>query len=127
MLKRKLLLLLIPLLLVSFTTDAYSQKKPRKKKTNTTEYKYGERYKTTGYTKVKRNQSAKKEFLRSKGYKKVPSGFEVDHIIPLSKGGTDTPDNMQLISKENHKKKTANERHSTKKTTTKKKSYKKKQ
>lgn len=71
-------------------------------------YISGERYKTTGLPKVKRSNSIKNEFLKSSGYKK--EGYEVDHIIPLSKGGQDTPSNMQLLPKEAHKQKTANER-----------------
>lgn len=70
----------------------------------------GENYKTTGMPKVKRNSGAKDSFLKSRGYEKVPQGYEVDHIIPLSKGGQDDPSNMQLIPKEMHKQKTANER-----------------
>ncbi len=31
---------------------------------------------------------------------------EVDHVIPLSKGGRDDPGNMQWLSKEQHKEKT---------------------
>lgn len=34
---------------------------------------------------------------------------EVDHIIPLSLGGTDDEDNLRAINKECHKKKTAKE------------------
>ncbi len=94
--------------------DSYAQKRG-KKSTYTTHYITGKTYKTTGYTKVKRSSSAKKEFLREHGYKKVPYGYDVDHIIPLSKGGTDTPGNMQLISKSQHKIKTANERHESSK------------
>lgn len=75
-----------------------------------TQYSYGETYKSTGLPKVKRNSTAKKEFLRSKGYSKTPKGYEVDHIIPLSKGGQDVPSNMQLLPKEVHKQKTARER-----------------
>ena len=75
-----------------------------------TKYKLGESYKTTGMPKVERSSSAKKEFLKSQGYKTLPHGYEVDHIIPLSKGGADKPYNMQLLSKEAHKQKTANER-----------------
>ncbi|HEY5536595.1 MAG TPA: HNH endonuclease signature motif containing protein [Ignavibacteria bacterium] len=59
------------------------------------------------------------------GYKRVPNGYQVDHIRPLSEGGRDTPDNMQLITKESHKYKTAQEKHNHKKTST-KKTYKKK-
>ncbi len=75
-----------------------------------TKYIVGENYKTTGYPKVERSSSAKKEFLRSKGYDKVPRGYQIDHIIPLSQGGKDEPSNMQLLSTREHKIKTAKER-----------------
>lgn len=97
--------------------DIYKIKTPKtKKSTSKTYYDYGKTYKTTGYTKVKRNSSAKKEFLKKNGYKKVPPGYQVDHIKPLSEGGSDTPDNMQLIPTTVHKEKTATERHNHKKT-----------
>jgi len=75
-----------------------------------TKYKLGESYKTTGLPKVERSTSAKREFLKSQGYDRVPYGYEVDHIVPLSKGGADKPYNMQLLPKEVHKQKTASER-----------------
>jgi hypothetical protein len=75
-----------------------------------TRYKSGETYKTTGKPKVERSMTAKKKFLKSLGYKRVPPGSEVDHVIPLSEGGPDTPSNMQLIPKSVHKQKTAAER-----------------
>ncbi len=75
-----------------------------------TKYKANEKYKSSGLPKVERSAIAKNQFLRSKGYKKVPSGCEIDHIIPLSKGGRDEPSNMQLIPKTAHKQKTAGER-----------------
>lgn len=75
-----------------------------------TKYNYGETYKSSGLPKVERSSTAKKDFLKSKGYSKTPKGYEVDHIIPLSKGGQDVPSNMQLLPKEVHKQKTANER-----------------
>jgi len=79
-------------------------------KSNGTTYYYNETYKTTGNTKVERSSSAKEEFLKSKGYKKVPSGYQVDHIKPLSEGGADVPSNMQLIPIAQHKRKTASEK-----------------
>jgi len=79
-------------------------------KSNGTTYYYNETYKTTGKPKVERSSSAKEEFLKSKGYKKVPSGYQVDHIKPLSEGGADAPSNMQLIPINQHKSKTACER-----------------
>jgi len=75
-----------------------------------TKYNYNERYKTSWLPKVERNQSAQKQFLKSKGYSRIPPGYEVDHIVPLSKGGRDETSNMQLIPKGVHKQKTASER-----------------
>ncbi len=53
--------------------------------------------------KIKRSESEKKKFLRQHGYKHVPQGYEVDHIIPLYKGGADKAYNMQLIPKAQHR------------------------
>ena len=88
---------------------SFAQQKQTYKKNGTTYYS-NETYSTTGQPKVKRSSTAKKEFLESKGYNNVPAGNQVDHIIPLSKGGADKPENMQLITTEEHKVKTANER-----------------
>lgn len=80
---------------------------------NGTEYYNNEIYSTTGKPKVKRSMAMRNQFLRSKGYTEAPDGYEVDHIIPLSQGGSDTPDNMQLLTVEQHKLKTARERANT--------------
>ncbi len=77
---------------------------------NGTKYVYGESYSTTGFPKVERSASAKNSFLKSLGYNEVPAGYHVDHIIPLSQGGRDVPENMQLITIEQHKAKTVRER-----------------
>jgi 5-methylcytosine-specific restriction endonuclease McrA len=79
-------------------------------KIGNTKYKSNETYKTSGLPKVQRSEAAKKQFLKSKGYDRIPPGDEVDHIIPLSKGGKDEPSNMQLIPKSVHKQKTASEK-----------------
>ncbi len=65
--------------------------KPPSNKIGGTKYKYGATYKSSGLPKVERSNTIKREFLKSKGYKKEPEGYEVDHIIPLSQGGQDVP------------------------------------
>ncbi len=78
-----------------------------------TEYIYGQTYETTGMPKVKRSSANRQAFLDSRGLEHVPYGYEVDHIIPLSRGGTDSPLNMQLLTIESHARKTAMERSSS--------------
>jgi hypothetical protein len=75
-----------------------------------TRYILGDTYQTTGRNKVERNISARQQFRKGLGYNSVPNGFEVDHIIPLHWGGADEPWNMQLLTKEEHERKTAIER-----------------
>ncbi len=54
-----------------------------------------------------RSEAEKKKFLRQQGLKRVPPGMEVDHIVPLSAGGSDIPANMELLPKSTHHRKTA--------------------
>ncbi len=87
---------------------------PKSKSTSYTPSKSSKSYTTSSALGVKRDSEgriersskAKKEFLKSKGYDNVPEGYEVDHIIPLYKGGADEPSNMQLLPKDVHKQKT---------------------
>lgn len=53
---------------------------------------------------IVRDLAVRSEFLSSIGYEELPEGYEVHHIIPLSEGGSDTPDNMVLIYEEDHDK-----------------------
>jgi hypothetical protein len=46
---------------------------------------------------IKRSSSARRHFLRSQGFTHTPPGCQVDHVVPLAKGGADTPANMQLL------------------------------
>ncbi|TRZ41667.1 HNH endonuclease signature motif containing protein [Robertkochia solimangrovi] len=79
-------------------------------KVGNTEYYKNKYYSTTGKPMVKRSEANKQQFLRSRGLSETPEGHEIDHIIPLSEGGTDDPRNMQLLTVEQHNRKTARER-----------------
>lgn len=56
--------------------------------------------------KTQRSRAQVNAFLRLHGYEKTPHGYQVDHIIPLCAGGPDTPENMQLLTIEEHREKT---------------------
>ena len=75
-----------------------------------TRYIRGQTYTTTGLPKVNRSEAAKSQFLRQHGYTSVPAGYQVDHRVPLFRGGSDTPSNMQLLPSAVHQAKTAAER-----------------
>lgn len=75
-----------------------------------TEYVEGKVYKTTGKQYVKRSSVEKLAFLKTLGLKRIPNGYQIDHILPLSQGGEDGIDNMQLLTVVQHKIKTAIER-----------------
>ena len=57
----------------------------------------------------KRDSKVVDLFLKKEGLTKAPKGKEVDHIIPLSDGGSDTVRNMQLLTEKQHAAKTARE------------------
>jgi hypothetical protein len=44
---------------------------------------------------IMRSEAAKEEFMRQSGYPHGRPGYVVDHIIPLKRGGADSPSNMQ--------------------------------
>lgn len=98
---------IILLIFALITSFSYSQETYIVGKT---EYFYNQYYSTTGKPVVKRSETNKRIFLKSKGYSEIPNGYQIDHIIPLSEGGSDDPSNMQLLTIEQHKAKTARER-----------------
>lgn len=60
----------------------------------------------TAESKTQRSRAQVTAFLRQHGFKRTPPGYQVDHIIPLCAGGADTPENMQLLTVEEHQRKT---------------------
>ena len=54
---------------------------------------------------IKRDSAERQKFLKSKNLTHTPTGYQVDHIKPLSKGGEDKRSNMQLIPKNSEKEK----------------------
>lgn len=59
--------------------------------------------------KFQRKQETIQKWLEAHGLKKIPKGYELDHKIPLSQGGTDTLQNLNLIKIKRHKIKTTKE------------------
>ena len=48
---------------------------------------------------IARSPQAKEAFMRDTGYPHGRPGYVVDHIVPLKRGGPDTPANMQWQTK----------------------------
>ncbi len=82
---------------------------PSTYKVGSTTYVAGEYY-NTGAPKVERSSSVRSEFLSQRGYSSTPAGYQVDHVVPLSRGGADATYNMQLLPTSVHRAKTAQER-----------------
>jgi hypothetical protein len=58
---------------------------------------------------IVRSSSARRRFLQGLGLTRTPPGCQVDHVIPLAKGGPDVPANMQLLCDEALREKEATE------------------
>src|SRR5690349_16399009 len=59
---------------------------------------------------IARSEKAKDEFKREGGYPHGRPGYVIDHIVPRSRSGSDSPSNMQWQSKEEAKIKDRTER-----------------
>ena len=66
----------------------------------------GELDNTTHYSDIDRNMTAVNDFLNMHGISEH-DGYEVHHIVPLSQGGADSPENMVLIPSDLHRQITA--------------------
>lgn len=64
--------------------------------------KLGEVDNSVHITDVTRSQGVINAFLAEHGFNKVPDGYEVHHIIPLSENGADDPANLIIVSEELH-------------------------
>ena len=53
---------------------------------------------------IQRSEAVKNDFLETHGLKETPEGYEIHHKVPLSQGGSDSTDNMILVSEEDHDK-----------------------
>jgi len=79
--------------------------------------KHRSTYSTTAprssHGKIKRSSKAKEDFMKQTGYPKGRPGYVIDHVKPLSKGGADSPSNMQWQTKADAKAKDKWERGQT--------------
>ena len=88
---------------------SYGYSQPATYKVGSTTYVAGKYYQS-GAPVVQRSSAVRSEYLRSQGYSSTPAGYQVDHIVPLSRGGADATYNMQLLPIQTHQMKTRLER-----------------
>lgn len=77
-----------------------------RKKENSGKRGYGHRWRQIREQIYQRDKGLCQECLRNGRY---TTGTDVDHVIPKSQGGTDSPSNLQLLCRDCHKQKTARE------------------
>ena len=78
----------------TYSAPTYKSEHSKKKTYN---YSSTQRY---SHGRIKRSSSARTAFMKQTGYSHGRKGYVIDHIVPLSKGGCDCPENMQWQTKE---------------------------
>lgn len=64
-------------------------------------YAFGVRRDSQG--RIARSDAARHQFMNKTGYPNGRPGYVIDHIVPLKRGGADSPSNMQWQTKEQAK------------------------
>ena len=55
------------------------------------------RVKRDRHGRIQRSSAVRRRFLKAHGLTHTPTGCQVDHIVPLAKGGADELANLQLL------------------------------
>jgi hypothetical protein len=84
----------------SYSSKSYSPRASSNKSSyrqHTSRASYGVQRDSKG--KIKRSSASKHDFMKQSGYPNGRPGYVIDHIVPLKRGGSDTPSNMQWQTK----------------------------
>jgi hypothetical protein len=84
----------------SYSSKSYSTKSHSNKsgyRQHTSKASYGVQRDSRG--RIKRSSAAKHDFMKQSGYPNGRPGYVVDHRVPLKRGGSDSPGNMQWQTK----------------------------
>lgn len=84
----------------SHRSYAHSSSRSHSRSYSTTRsHSYHSRFSTVtardSHGRIKRSESARRDFMRRTGYPHGRKGYVIDHVKPLACGGADNPSNMQ--------------------------------
>lgn len=88
---------LITILILATTTSAASGKSHSSGSSHVAGHSQSHSSHSSGHTHtaIHRSHAATDAFKRETGYPNGRPGYVIDHIVPLKRGGSDTPANMQ--------------------------------